>query len=53
VLPALNYDVDFSKLKYKSHQFTVFIKKELIRIENKKKRKAIIEMKKLVSQSKK
>ena len=52
VLPALTYDVDFSKLKYKPHQFTAFIKKELIRIENKKKRKAITEMRKLVKKSK-
>ena len=52
VLPALKYDFDFSKLRYKPHQFTAFIKKELARSERKNSRKSIQMMRKLIAKTK-
>lgn len=53
VLPALKYDFDFSKLRYKTHQFTAFIKKELARIERKNNRKPITAMRNLLKKQRK
>ena len=52
VLPALKYDFDFSILRYKPHQFTAFIKKELARIERNNSRKSIQMMRKLIAKTK-
>lgn len=46
VLPALNFEVDLSLLKYKKNQFTGFITKELERLKRRNSNKSIRMMKK-------